>query len=62
MLGPHGHDLAHLFVEVGNQPAAVQKAAFAVLVWASRRLHDAVQSQKRARDQLSHVSVLPSAY
>ena len=57
-IGPLGHDLAYLFVEIGDQPATVLEAAVAVLVGAAGRLHDAVQSQEGAHNQLSHAPLL----
>src|SRR6266498_2912120 len=51
-----GHDLTHLVVPIVHRPATVREAAAVVLFRSARRLHDPVESQEGAHDQLSHLS------
>src|SRR5918992_4946208 len=50
------HDLGYLIVPIGHRPATVREPAAVVLSGSARGLHDPVEGQEGAHDQLSHLS------
>src|SRR5215211_2163081 len=50
------HDLSHLLVPIVHRPATVGEAAAVVLSGSARGLHDPVEGQEGAHEQLSHLS------
>src|SRR5829696_2940304 len=50
------HDLTHLLVPIVYRPATVREPAAVVLSGSARGLHDPVEGQEGAHDQLSHLS------
>src|SRR5918997_1364438 len=50
------HDLTHLLVPIVHRPATVNEATAVVLCRSARGLHDPVEGQEGAYDQLSHLS------
>src|SRR5918992_5678341 len=50
------HDLTHLLVPIVHRPATVREPAAVVLSRSARGLHDPVEGQEGAHDQLSHLS------
>src|SRR5918994_1841412 len=50
------HDLTHLIVPIVHRPTTVREPATVVLSRSARGLHDPVEGQEGAHDQLSHLS------